>query len=56
MSFEQLVKVPTDRVGVIIGREGGTKKWLEETLGVELSVDSKEGTVFLKSDSATKKA
>jgi superfamily II DNA/RNA helicase len=30
MSFEQTVKVPTERVGVIIGRDGATEKSLEE--------------------------
>jgi ribosomal RNA assembly protein len=51
MSFEQTVKVPTERVGVIIGRDGATKKSLEEDLGVDLSIDSKEGTVVIKADS-----
>jgi ribosomal RNA assembly protein len=51
MSFEQTVRVPTERVGVIIGREGATKKSLEEDLGVELLIDSKEGTVVIKADS-----
>lgn len=51
MSFEQTVKVPTERVGVIIGRDGTTKKSLEEVLSVELTVDSKEGTVVVKADS-----
>lgn len=51
MSFEQIVKVPTERVGVIIGREGATKRGLEEDLGVELEIDSKEGTVVVKSGS-----
>lgn len=52
MSFEQIVKVPTERVGVIIGRDGVTRKSLEEDLGVELKVDSQEGTVCVKVDSA----
>jgi len=51
MSFEQTVKVPTERVGAIIGREGATKKSLEDDLQVKLEVDSKEGTVVVKSDS-----
>ena len=51
MSFEQTVKVPTERVGAIIGRDGATKKSLEEELGVELRIDSKEGTVVVKADS-----
>jgi ribosomal RNA assembly protein len=51
MSFEQIVKVPTERVGVIIGRDGATKKSLEEDLGVDLVIDSKEGTIRVKTDS-----
>jgi len=51
MSFEQIVKVPTERIGVIIGRDGATRKSLEEDLRVELKVDSKEGTVKVKADS-----
>lgn len=54
MSFEQTVKIPTERVGVIIGREGATKKSLEEDLGIKLNIDSKEGTVNVKADSITK--
>jgi ribosomal RNA assembly protein len=51
MSFEQIVKVPTERVGVIIGKEGATRKSLEEDLGVELKVDSQEGNVTVKAES-----
>jgi ribosomal RNA assembly protein len=51
MSFEQTVKVPTERVGAIIGREGATKKSLEEDLGVGLKIDSKDGTVVVWADS-----
>jgi ribosomal RNA assembly protein len=51
MSFEKTVKVPTERVGVIIGREGATKRSLEQDLGVELRIDSKEGTVDVRADS-----
>ena len=54
MSFEQMVKVPTERVGAIIGREGATKKSLEKDLGVELTIDSEEGTVIVRSSSITK--
>ncbi len=51
MSFEQMVRVPIERVGAIIGKEGATKKALEEELGVQLHVDSKEGSVIIKSES-----
>ena len=54
MSFEQVVRIPVERVGAVIGKEGNTKRFLEEELGVKLEVDSKEGTVTVKSESALK--
>ena len=52
MSFEQVVRIPIDRVGALIGKEGASKKYLESELGVKLGIDSKEGVVAIKSDSA----
>ena len=43
MSFEQVVRIPVERVGAVIGKEGGTKRFLEGVMGVKLSVDSMEG-------------
>ena len=54
MSFEQVVRIPVERVGAVIGKEGATKKHLESEMGVTLSVDSREGLVTVKSDSALK--
>ena len=54
MSFEQVVRVPVERVGAVIGKEGATKKLLEGEMGVKLSVDSREGLVTVRSDSALK--
>jgi len=54
MSFEQVVRIPVERVGAVIGKEGGTKRFLEQEMGVELRVDSKEGIVTVKSESAFK--
>jgi len=39
------IKIPLDRVGVVIGKNGGTKKMIEEMLGVKLEIDSKEGEI-----------
>jgi ribosomal RNA assembly protein len=50
MSFEQIVRVPVERVGAVIGKEGATKRALESELGVQLSVDSREGVVTVKSE------
>ena len=54
MSFEQVVRIPVERVGVIIGRDGSTKKTLEEELSVQLVVDSKGGTVVVESGESEK--
>ena len=51
MSFEQTVKMPLERVGVIIGKGGSTRKNLEESLGIKLAIDSRSGSVVVKSDS-----
>jgi ribosomal RNA assembly protein len=49
MSFEQRVRVPVDRVGAVVGKDGATKRDLEAELGVQLSIDSREGLVTVKS-------
>jgi len=54
MSFEQVVRIPVERVGAVIGKEGGTKRFLEKEMGVTLRVDSKEGLVTVKSEKALK--
>ena len=54
MSFEQSVRVPLERIGVVIGKGGSTRKSFEEELGVVLSVDSKSGSVVVKCDSIEK--
>jgi ribosomal RNA assembly protein len=48
MSFEQTVKLPRERIGVLIGRGGEQKRKLEEMLRVELSVDSESGDVRVR--------
>jgi len=41
----QLVKIPKERVGVLIGKGGETKALLESRTGVHLTIDSEEGDV-----------
>jgi len=41
------LKVPKERVGVLIGPEGKTKKSIEENLSVELQIESETGGVTL---------
>lgn len=54
MSFEQTVRIPVDRVGSVIGKEGTTKRTLESEMGVKLNVDSREGLVTVSADSVLK--
>lgn len=54
MSFEQVVRIPVERVGAVIGKEGTTKRSLEGDLGVSLGVDSREGLVTVKAGSPEK--
>jgi len=41
------LKIPRERVGVLIGPEGKTKKHVEEKLKVELQIDSEAGDVTI---------
>ena len=43
MSSVQTIRVPLDRVGVLVGKEGITKEEIERKCGVTLSIDGKSG-------------
>jgi len=49
--MREYLKVPKDRIGVIIGVGGSTKAHIEEKGHVKLDVDSTEGTITIESDS-----
>jgi ribosomal RNA assembly protein len=53
-SFEYVVKVPKERVAVIIGEKGAKKRELEEHLAVRLDIDSEEGEVRLRGEDSVK--
>ncbi len=42
------VKVPLDRVGVIIGPEGSVKQLIEQKSATTLDIDSKTGSIEIK--------
>ncbi len=46
------LKVPKNRVAVIIGKEGCVKKEIEESTKTKLVIDSKEGDVFVAGEDA----
>jgi len=49
MRFRQTVRIPSDRIGALLGKGGKTKKWLEETFKIRLIVDSNTGEVTIES-------
>ena len=45
MSFRQTVRVSSDRLGALVGKQGKVKKWLEEKCSVMLEIGSDTGEV-----------
>ena len=52
VEYSYELKVPKNRVGVIIGKEGSIKKEIEESTKTRLSIDSKEGDIFVTGEDA----
>lgn len=52
--FGYELKVPKDRVAVIIGTKGSVKKTLQDVAGVKMHIDSDEGEVTLEGDDSIK--
>lgn len=48
MAFQETIRVPADRVGVIVGRNGKVRRRIEQLTNVKLIVDS-EGSVTIQS-------
>src|SRR5918911_3911421 len=51
MSFQQIVKVPRDRIGVIIGKNGKIKGEIQEKGNVMIEIDSETGDAVISSGS-----
>lgn len=49
MIFSKTVTVPNDRIGVIIGKAGSTKKAIEASCGVNITIDGRTGEVNIES-------
>jgi len=45
-------KIPKERIAVLIGKDGITKKHIESATNIKLKIDSKEGDVFLEGEDA----
>lgn len=50
------MKIPRDRVAVLIGRDGATKEAIERAGDVRIHVDSREGEVTIEGGSDPLKA
>jgi ribosomal RNA assembly protein len=45
-------KIPKERIAVLIGKDGETKRQIESETKVKLRIDSKEGDVFIEGEDA----
>jgi len=52
--FSYALKIPNDRVGVLIGKSGDIKKQIEHATKTAITVDSKEGEVVITADNGLK--
>lgn len=52
VEYSYELKVPKNRVAVIIGKEGSIKKDIEEATKTKLNIDSKEGDIFVSGEDA----
>lgn len=50
MSFEKIVRIPTDRVGALIGKSGKVKSQIEKSCFVKLDIDSETGEIDIVSN------
>ena len=49
MSYEKLLRIPNDRIAVLIGKSGSVKSKIEELCFVSLDIDGETGEVVIKS-------
>ena len=50
MSFEKLIRIPNERIAVLIGKSGNVKSEIERSCGVLLDIDGSTGDVLIKSE------
>ncbi|MFC1769090.1 KH domain-containing protein [Nanoarchaeota archaeon] len=50
--FQYELRIPKDRIAVLIGKKGDVKRQVEESTKTKLEIDSKEGDVFIKGEDA----
>lgn len=50
--FRYELRIPKERIAVLIGKEGETKKWIEDSTKTKLEIDSAEGDVIVSGGDA----
>ncbi|MCH8915535.1 MAG: RNA-binding protein [Thaumarchaeota archaeon] len=55
MSFEKLIRIPNDRIAVLIGKSGNAKLKIEKLCFVSLDIDGDTGEVLIKSQGNVEK-
>ena len=55
MSFEKLIRIPNDRIAVLIGKSGTVKSKIEQLCYVSLDIDGETGEVLIKSEGNVEK-
>ena len=55
MSFEKIIRIPNDRIAVLIGKSGNVKLKIEELCYVSLDIDGNTGEVLIKSQGNVEK-
>lgn len=48
------LKIPIDRIAVLIGHNGETKKYLEDKLGIKIEIDSRIGDIYIDDSNSEK--
>jgi len=52
MSFQHSVKIPKERIGVLIGKSGKVKHQIEDRCGVKIEIDSESGDTMIIGNSS----
>jgi ribosomal RNA assembly protein len=55
MSFEKLIRIPNDRIAVLIGKSGSVKSNIEQICHVTLDIDGDSGEVLIRSNDDVEK-
>lgn len=52
MEYHHALKIPKERIAVLIGKKGSTKKEIEQSMNAQIDIDSKEGDVVVSGEDA----